>query len=134
MASAASSARADMAVSIWVWSSAAASVTVADPQYRNLQNSSGADPSAVNGNQIIREPKFYANIRPSYTFEVGSARVDLFGKYEYVGERFVDFLNQTRMPAYGSVDAGISVTYNNAWMLQVTGHPAAVLDGGISAM
>ena len=38
------------------WFELAGSITYSDAQYRNLQNSSGADPSAVNGNQIIREP------------------------------------------------------------------------------
>ena len=52
------------------WFYLAGSVTFSDPQYEDLQNSAGADPSAVNGNQIVREPKLYGNIRPTVSFAV----------------------------------------------------------------
>lgn len=102
------------------WFSLSGSLTIADPQYRNLQNSAGADPSAVNGKQIVREPKIYGSIRPAFNFAAGGAEVELYGRYEYVGRRFVDFFNQTAMPAYGTLAAGLTVKYDS-WKLQVIG-------------
>jgi outer membrane receptor protein involved in Fe transport len=102
------------------WFSLAGSVTVADPQYRNLQNTSGADPSAVNGNQIIREPKLFGNIRPTFNFDVGTAEVELYGRVDFVGKRYVDLFNRTSMAGYQTLAAGITLS-KDAWRVQVIG-------------
>lgn len=102
------------------WFSLAGSVTVADPQYRNLQNTSGADPSAVNGNQIIREPKLFGNIRPTFYFEKADTQIEVYGRLDFVGKRYVDLFNRTSMAAYQTVTAGITAT-RDAWRFQVVG-------------
>ena len=102
------------------WFDLAASVTVADPQYRNLENTAGADPSAVNGNQIIREPKLFGNIRPTFTFDMGDGRIEVQGRYDFVGERFVDLFNRTSLPAYQTFGANITLTTGD-WRFQVVG-------------
>ena len=102
------------------WFELAGSVTWADPQYRNLENSAGADPTAVNGNQIIREPKFFGNIRPSVSFPIGGGQIEVAGRYEWVGRRYVDLFNLTALPAYQTLGTSASVTYGN-WRFQVVG-------------
>ncbi|ATY30930.1 TonB-dependent receptor [Sphingomonas psychrotolerans] len=102
------------------WFELTGSITVADPQYRNLENNSGADPSAVNGNQIIREPKFFGNLRPAVHFPVGEGELEIAGRYEWVGRRYVDLFNLTSLPAYQTFGASASVTYG-PWRLQVVG-------------
>lgn len=102
------------------WFELAGSVTWADPQYRKLANTSGADPSAVNGNQIIREPKFFGNVRPSFSFPVGEGEVEITGRYEWVGRRYVDLFNLTSLPAYETFGASASITYGD-WRFQVVG-------------
>lgn len=102
------------------WFDLAASVTVADPQYRNLENSAGADPSAVNGNQIIREPKLFGNVRPTFSFDMGGSRLEVQGRFDFVGERFVDLFNRTRLPAYQTFGANIALTTGD-WRFQVVG-------------
>lgn len=102
------------------WFDLGASITVADPQYRNLQNSSGADPSAVNGNQIIREPKLFGNIRPTFSFDMGGSRLEVQGRIDFVGERFVDLFNRTALPAYQTFGANVALT-TGAWRFQVVG-------------
>jgi outer membrane receptor protein involved in Fe transport len=97
-----------------------ASLTIQDPQYRNFVSATGADPSKVVGNQIIREPKVFGNIRPSYSFNVDSNQVDVYGSYAYTGKRYVDFFNATELPAYHSIGAGITVT-RGQWQFQLTG-------------
>ena len=102
------------------WFELTGSVTVADPQYRNLANTSGADPSAVNGNQIIREPKFFGNLRPAVHFPVGEGELTVAGRYEWVGRRYVDLFNLTALPAYQTFGASASITYG-PWRVQVVG-------------
>ena len=102
------------------WFSLAGSVTIADPQYRNLQNTSGADPSAVNGNQIIREPKLFGNIRPTFFFETGETQIEVYGRVDFVGKRYVDLFNRTSMAAYQTLTAGVTVN-RDAWRFQVVG-------------
>lgn len=102
------------------WFSLNGSVTWQNPEYANLQNTSGADPSAVNGNQIIREAKFFGNLRPSFDFDLGDKRVSLFGRFEWVGRRYVDLFNRTAMPGYQTTGAGASLDWG-AWRVQVVG-------------
>lgn len=96
------------------------SLTVQDPQYKDFVNATGADPSKVVGNQIIREPKVFGNIRPNYNFNAGDYLVGLYGSYAYTGKRYVDFFEATELPAYHSLGAGVSVSRGN-WKLQVVG-------------
>ncbi|RVT39918.1 TonB-dependent receptor [Sphingobium algorifonticola] len=102
------------------WFELAGSITYSDPQYRNLENSSGADPSAVNGNQIIREPKFFGNIRPSVRFPVGDGQLEVVGRYEWMGRRYVDLFNQTELPGFETIGASASLTQGR-WRFQVVG-------------
>lgn len=97
-----------------------ASLTIQDPQYRNFVSATGADPSRVVGNQIVREPKVFGNIRPSYRFSVGANVIDLSASYAYTGKRYVDLFNATELPSYHSLGAGILVT-RGAWQFQLTG-------------
>jgi iron complex outermembrane receptor protein len=97
-----------------------ASLTLQDPQYRNFVSATGADPSKVVGNQIVREPKVFGNVRPSYSFNVGDDLVDVFGSYSHTGKRYVDLFNTTALPSYHSIGAGVTVTRGD-WQLQLTG-------------
>jgi iron complex outermembrane receptor protein len=96
------------------------SLTIQDPQYRNFVSATGADPSKVVGNQIVREPKVFGNVRPSYSFNLGDDLVDVFGSYSYTGKRYVDLFNLTSLPSYHSVGAGVTVT-RGKWQVQLTG-------------
>jgi len=102
------------------WFALNGSMTLADPQYRNLANSAGADPSAVNGKQIIREPKFFGNIRPTVNLKLGKGDLELYGRYEWVGRRYVDLFNLTALPAYETFGAGATLNWG-AWRVQVVG-------------
>lgn len=111
---------ADGALNVAKWFSIAGALTVQDPYYSNLSNTTGADSSQVNGNQIIREPKVFGNIRPTLSYDFGDNRVELYGSYEYVGRRYTDFFNATALPSYGSFDAGITLTHDTL-QFQVVG-------------
>jgi hypothetical protein len=96
------------------------SLTIQDPQYRNFVSATGADPSKVVGNQIIREPKVFGNLRPNLNFSVGDKLVEVYGSYAYTGKRYVDFFEATAMPSYHSIGAGVSVSQGD-WRLQLVG-------------
>lgn len=102
------------------WFDLRGSVTWADPEYRKLENASGADPSAVNGNQIIREPRFFGNLRPAFHFPVGDGEMEIAGRFEWVGRRYVDLFNLTSLPAYQTFGANVAFT-QGPWRLQVVG-------------
>ncbi len=95
-------------------------LTISDPQYKSLVNANGASAGDVEGNQIVREPKIYGNIRPSVDFDVAGNSVQLYGRYEYTGKRYVDFFNNTALPSYQTVGAGLTLTHDT-WQMQVVG-------------
>lgn len=102
------------------WFSLTGALTVSDPKYHNFQNTDGADPSLVEGNQIVRQPRVYGNIRPSFNFTAGSADVQVYGRYNYMGRRYVDLYNNTALPAYSTFGAGVTVNYGT-WQIQLVG-------------
>ena len=83
-------------------------VTVSDPKYKSLVNANGASAGDVEGNQLVREPKVFLLDEPLSNLD------------EYVGKRYVDFFNNTALPAYGTVGAGITLT-RDTWQMQVVG-------------
>ncbi|QJU58773.1 TonB-dependent receptor [Sphingomonas sp. AP4-R1] len=95
-------------------------LTVSDPKYKNFQSSTGADPSLAEGNQIVREPKIYGNIRPSFDFNTHGTDVSVYGRYTYMGKRYVDVYNNTALPAYGTIGAGVTLR-RKGWQFQVVG-------------
>jgi iron complex outermembrane receptor protein len=102
------------------WFSLAGAVTLSDPQYKDLQNSTGADPSAVNGNQIVREPKLYGNIRPTFTFMTGDSEIEAYLRYDFVGKSYVDLFNRTALPSYQTLGFGLSWK-RGPWGVQLVG-------------
>ena len=95
-------------------------LTISDPQYKSLVNANGASAGDVEGNQLVREPKVYGNIRPSVDFDVAGSAVQIYGRYEYTGKRYVDFFNNTALPSYQTVGAGLTLTHDT-WQMQVVG-------------
>lgn len=101
--------------------SIAGSLTVQDPKYINFTSTTGADAGDVLGKQIVRQPKVYGNIRPSLDFTVGNGdRLSVYGRYDYVGKRYVDVTNTTALPSYGYFSAGLTFDHG-PWSLQVVG-------------
>lgn len=110
----------DGAWSVTPWFTLNGALTVSDPKYKNFQSATGADPEQAEGNQIVRQPKVYGNIRPSFDFTTGETDVSIYGRYTYMGKRFVDLYNNTALPAYGTVGAGVTLRHGT-WQLQVVG-------------
>jgi outer membrane receptor protein involved in Fe transport len=110
----------DGALAVTPWFTLNGALTVSDPQYKDFQNANGADPQRAEGKQIVRQPKIYGNIRPSFDFDLGDNAISVYGRYTYMGKRYVDFYNYTALPAYGTTGAGVTVRHGT-WQLQVVG-------------
>src|SRR3546814_10719434 len=76
------------------WFALTGALTLADPKYKNFENAEGADPSLAEGNRIVREPKIYGNIRPSFNFTSGGTDFSVYGRYTYTGKRYVDIRSE----------------------------------------
>lgn len=70
------------------------------------------------GNQIVRQPKVQASIRPALHFGANKA-YDLFADYRYTGLRYSDVANTVALPAYGELDLGFAAQLNAKTRLQV---------------
>jgi iron complex outermembrane receptor protein len=98
-----------------------ASVTVSSPEYRNFSSVTGASAAAILGKQIVREPKIYGHVGPAFDTKLGSDMdLRLYATYEYVGKRYVDVLNTTELPSFGTLGAGAILT-RGEWQVQVVG-------------
>ncbi|SFU89735.1 TonB-dependent siderophore receptor [Pseudoduganella namucuonensis] len=73
----------------------------------------GADGGAFNytGNQIVRQPRAQASLRPAFHFGAGNA-YDVFGEYRYTGKRYADVANTVALPAFGEIDLGFAAMIN----------------------
>ncbi|CAN5785441.1 hypothetical protein BH11PSE6_BH11PSE6_02500 [soil metagenome] len=110
----------DGAWKVTQWFSLNGALTISDPKYKNFKSASGADPEQAEGNQIVRQPKIYGNIRPSFDFTAADSDVSIYGRYTYMGKRYVDLYNNTALPSYGTVGAGVTLKHGT-WQVQVVG-------------
>lgn len=95
------------------------SFTYNDAALDSLKNAQGISINA-SGNMLPRQPNVYGNIRPSYAFTVSGWDVETYARLNFVGERFVDFANNTALDAYQTLGAGVTVS-NGAWSAQLVG-------------
>jgi outer membrane receptor protein involved in Fe transport len=110
----------DASVAVTPWFTLNGALTISDPKYKNFQSATGADPEQAEGNQIVRQPKIYGNIRPSFDFKTGETDISVYGRYTYMGKRFVDLYNNTALPAYGTVGGGVTARHGS-WQMQIVG-------------
>lgn len=96
--------------------------TIQNPTIQSLSDANtGEDFSEFDGNRLRRLPSLQVAFRPAYSFFVGDLGFQLYGNLQHQGNRFVDFANNTELPAYQTIDAGIITTVNDAISLQVHG-------------
>jgi iron complex outermembrane recepter protein len=109
---------ADIDISPTKWFTLSSTITYGDPKYNSLTADVGASPGNVEGNRIVREAAFYGNVSPSVKFDVGGGTLDAYVRLNFIGTRFVDVQNNTRLPAFETLAAGAS--YNTGdWSFQV---------------
>jgi outer membrane receptor protein involved in Fe transport len=74
-------------------------------------NNPDGTPFSYSGNQIVRQPKLQASIRPSLHFGSGNA-YSVYADYRYTGKRYADVANSIVLPGYGELDLGLSADLN----------------------
>lgn len=84
-------------------------VTYANAQLGNFVDVVDQNVLEAEGNQPIRQPRLYGNIMPSFEFDLGGFDATFFGRYNFVGRRFVDLANRTELPAYDTLALGFSL-------------------------
>ncbi len=94
--------------------------TYTDAQLGDLTSTTGQKPFNAKGNQLIRQPKYFGNIQPTYSFNIGGLDGEAYATYALVGKRYVDYANTTEMPAYNTLGAGVTLR-QGAWSLQLVG-------------
>jgi len=62
----------------------------------------------------------YGNLHPTFRFAAGDTDVDLYGRWNYMGKRYVDIYNNTALPSYSTFGAGVTATRGD-WQVQVVG-------------
>jgi iron complex outermembrane receptor protein len=103
------------------WLSLTANLAFAEPELNNLTSqTSGSTAIAPDGNVTRRQPKNYGYISPEVYFDAGDAMATAYLRYNFVGERFVDYNNSTMLPAYQTLSAGLSFDWDS-WQIQVVG-------------
>lgn len=74
--------------------------------------------SAFNGSSVTRTPENQIRIVP--TIHV-TDNIDTFFSIHYIGKRFSDVANSLELPAYTTVDLGVSVTLSDNLSFQIKG-------------
>lgn len=104
------------------WFVLGGNVTIQRPEYSDLVNiTTGAPVAGADGKQIRRIPKYLAHLEPRFNFKLGGVHTEVYGSYNYSGERFVDYSNLTRLPGFSTVDAGVIFHFGDAWEVQFAG-------------
>lgn len=85
-----------------------------------LTDEYGGPPIDANGKMPTRQPKWYGSISPSVSFKLGKVDMDAYARVNYVGDRYVDVSNTTLMPAYTTLDLGVSADFEN-WKIKLAG-------------
>lgn len=91
--------------------------TLQQPEYRDFVFTRGGQTFDFDGNQVRRIPEVLFSIRPSYRI----GRFGIFGSWNYIDERFSDDANNTTLPEYDKLDAGVSYDLNERVTLDLRG-------------
>jgi len=96
-------------------------LTYNKPELDGLKsNLSGSSAVAPDGNVVRRQPELYGYISPEFSFDFAGADVTANLRYNFVGERFVDYNNSTALPAYETLSAALTLDWDE-WQLQFSG-------------
>lgn len=95
--------------------------TLQDPRYKNVEDrNTGEEFAEYVDNQVRRIPQVLVGVRPSYAFDVfNRLNIMVYGALQHVGERTIDYANNTRLPDYQTLDLGLLTTVDNRYSLQL---------------
>jgi iron complex outermembrane receptor protein len=95
------------------------SITLQDPKVVSANTFNLISAASLSGKEITRTPKYTATLEPAYLFHLQELQGRLFTTVYTVGRRYQDFANTSILPAYTTLDAGMSVQMANSVSVQV---------------
>ncbi len=84
------------------------SFTLQRPKVDSIQTLTGLSAESSVNDTIIRIPTYSFNVEPAYIFDVYKWRGRVFADIFTIGKRFQDFSNFSVLPAYTTLDLGIT--------------------------
>lgn len=96
-------------------------VTVQNPEYLSLIDTRTNTSVAASGNNVRRIPKRMLNLQPKFLFDAAGYRGEAYAALYYAGARFVDSANKTTLPAFTTLDAGVTFYFSEHLSLQLVG-------------
>ncbi|GAO56470.1 TonB-dependent receptor [Novosphingobium sp. MD-1] len=85
---------------------------------QNAKVTASSTPGQV-GNEVLRQPKYQVRLSPSYDVTVGAVKVSLFGAASFIGARWSDLANSSRLPAYTKLDLGAQAKLDSGLFFSV---------------
>ena len=95
------------------------SMTLEDPKIDSAETFNILSAASLVGQDIPRIPKYTASLEPAYLFHVKDREGRLFTTIYTVGRRYQDLVNTSILPAYTTLDAGLSLQVAKSVGVQV---------------
>ena len=86
------------------------SFTLQRPKVDSIQTLTGLSAQSSVNDTIIRVPTYSFNIEPAYLFSAGHWQGRAFADIFTIGKRYQDFSNFSVLPAYTTLDLGVTVS------------------------
>lgn len=86
--------------------------------YQDAIVDASANSTLVN-KTIPRQPKFQVRISPSYTFDLGDWKLDVYGAFAYAGDRWGNYQNTIAIGKLRKLDAGIKIRSPHGFFGQI---------------
>jgi outer membrane receptor protein involved in Fe transport len=77
--------------------------------------------SSLDNKAIPRVPNYTLTIQPAYLFDFGQVTGRAFASFYAIGKRYQDFINTSVLPAYETVDVGVTAYLGQSWRFQMLG-------------
>ncbi len=105
----------------WSFFDLAGSFTLQDPKVDSVQTLTGLSAASAADKVISRTPRYVVSLEPAYLFRVlgwtGRAFADVYS----VGKRYQDFSNLSVLPAYTTLDLGVTLLPTSQLELRILG-------------
>jgi iron complex outermembrane receptor protein len=85
------------------------SFTLQRPKVDSIQTLTGLSAQSSVNDTIVRIPPYSFNVEPAYIFEFNKMRGRAFADIFAIGKRFQDFSNFSVLPAYTTLDLGLTL-------------------------
>lgn len=97
------------------------SLTLQDPTVDSANTFNAISAANLSGKEITRTPKYTATLEPAYLFRLQEREGRIFTTLYTVGKRYQDYANTSILPAYSTLDLGMTLQISKAVSVQALG-------------